>query len=35
MKASSMIRISSDPGSAIEGLGQKIPLDDELADLGV
>src|SRR5690606_19395343 len=26
---------SSDPGSAIEGFGQKIPLDDELADLGV
>src|SRR5690606_23064261 len=26
---------SSDPGSAIEGLGQKVPLDDELADLGV
>src|SRR5690606_35099850 len=26
---------SSDPGSAIEGFGQKIALDDELADLGV
>src|SRR5690606_38297947 len=26
---------SSDPGSAIEGFGQKIPLHDELADLGV
>src|SRR5690606_18777946 len=26
---------SSDPGSAIEGLCQEIPLDDQLADLGV
>ena len=26
---------SSDPGSAIEGFGQKIPLHDKLADLGM
>jgi hypothetical protein len=26
---------SSDPGSAIEGFGQKIPLHDKLTDLGV
>src|SRR5664280_861457 len=26
---------SSDPGSAIEGFGQKIPLHNELTDLGV
>jgi hypothetical protein len=26
---------SSDPGSAIEGFRQKIPLHDELADLGM
>jgi hypothetical protein len=26
---------SSDPGSAIEGFGQKIPLHNKLADLGM
>jgi len=26
---------SSDPGSAIEGFGQKIPLHNKLTDLGV
>jgi len=26
---------SSDPGSAIEGFGQKISLDNELTDLGM
>src|SRR3990170_2091688 len=26
---------SSDPGSAIEGFGQKIPLHDKLANLGM